>query len=365
MHMRNFMMKSTWCLVFLLGFLVSSANCQIDTNGSNNPKPDSLKKRISLFNSDELLTVSLRFDLTTYLKKNLKGNSLPGTMTFHVTDKDTINKKVSIKTRGIFRLENCTFPPMELNFKKGMYAWADSGKVNKVKLVAHCDVGNLNDEYILREYLVYKLFNVLSDTSFRVRLLRVNYIDTQKKRKPMIQYGFLIEPAEILAARTGSTIVKSANINQLHIFPDVMDRVAIFNYMIGNYDWSVPGRHNIAILLPRKNNSSGLGVAVPYDFDLTGVVNANYAVPSDETGLKTIRDRKFLGICRDKGVYQNDLRFFLSRKDQLYSVVSDFPYLNQKSKKDITNFLDEFFVQLEKQNSLDYLITTFTNSCKK
>ena len=359
------MIKSICYPLFLLVFSVLPAFSQIDTNEVKIPETGRLTRSIALFNTDELLNVSIRFDLTTYLKKNLKDNSLPGVMTFHLSDTDTINKKISIKTRGIFRLENCKFAPMQINFKKAVYAYADSGKVSKVKLVTHCDMSSLNDEYVLREYLVYKLFNVLTDTSFRVRLLRVRYIDTEKKRKTIVQYGFFLEPAGILASRTNSTIVKSTNLNQIHIFPDVMDRVAIFNYMIGNYDWSVPGLHNIAVVLPGNNAAAGLGVAIPYDFDLTGVVNADYAIPSEETGVKTIRDRKFLGICRDNEVYKKDLIYFQNRKEELYTVVRDFPYLNQRSKKDITNFLDEFFDQLGRKNSMDNLISTFLYNCKK
>lgn len=358
------MIKSTLCLLCLLAFPVLTGFCQISTPDVKNPKADSQKIPFALFDNDELLNVSIRFDLTSYLKKNLNGKSLSGTITFHLSDSDSLNRKVNIKTRGIFRQENCSFAPMELNFKKEVFAYPDSGKVNKLKLVTHCKSGNLYDEYILREYLVYKLFNVLTDTSFRVRLLRVNYIDNQSKRKPIVQYGFFIEPAKILAARANSTIVKTKTLGQKHIIPDVMDRVAIFNYMIANYDWSIAGLHNIEVILP-NNNASGLGIAIPFDFDLTGVVNADYAIPSDATGLKTIRDRIFLGICRDKEVYQKELLFFLSRKEELYKVVTDFTYLKQNSKKDITNFLDSFFNNIEKQSSLDNLIGTFLGSCKK
>ena len=358
------MIRSTLYLFFILAFSVLPAYCQIDINDRKNPETDALNTSFALFDNDKLLNVSLRFDLTSYLRKNLKDKSIPGVMNFHLSETDTLNKKVTIKTRGIFRFENCTFSPMELNFKKGIYAYADSGKVSKLKLVTHCESGNKYDEYVLREYLVYKLFNVLTDTSFRVRLLRVSYIDTQMKKKPIIQYGFFIEPSGILAARTNSNVVKMASLTQKHIFPEKMDRLAIFNYMIANYDWSVPGQHNVTVILPKNNSTSGLGVAVPYDFDLTGVVNADYAIPSDVTGLKTIRDRIFLGTCRDRMVYQKELEFFLNRKEELYRVVSDFPYLNQKSKKDITNFLDEFFDQIAKQSSLDNLISTFISSCK-
>jgi hypothetical protein len=112
-------------------------------------------------------------------------------------------------------------------------------------------------------------------------------------------------------------------------------------------------------------SDSGLGIAIPYDFDLTGIVNAEYAIPPPELGIETIRERLFSGICRSKEVYQEDLKKFLNNKTKIYSVINEFPHLNQRSKKDITTFLDQFFDQLEKQKSLDNLVDLFLNSCKK
>ena len=57
-----------------------------------------------------------------------------------------------------------------------------------------------------------------------------------------------------------------------------MDMIAIFFYMIGQWDWSVPGLHNISVIVPSNYSGKGLGVALPFDFDLTGVVNPNYGL---------------------------------------------------------------------------------------
>ena len=123
-------------------------------------------------------------------------------------------------------------------------------KIKKMKLVTHCDPGGITDEYVIREYLVYKLFNALTDTSFRVRLLKVNYIDTEGNKKTISKYGIFIEPVDLLAKRTNSTVVKTASLNHSHIIPYVMDRLSIFNYMVTCWDWSIPGQHNVAVIKP-------------------------------------------------------------------------------------------------------------------
>ncbi|MCJ7446626.1 MAG: hypothetical protein MUO72_02935 [Bacteroidales bacterium] len=348
-------------LLVLIGFKSFGQN---DTIGISTLKADSLKESFSLFGSDKLLEASLRFDITTFLRKNPKSPPLDAIITFHLSETDSLDRKVSIKYRGEYRYRTCSFPPIQLNFKKSIKVYPDSGKVKKLKLVTHCDPGDVYDDYVLREYLVYKLYNVLTDTSFRVRLLRINYIDTGRERKPISQYGLILEPIDMLAKRTSSTVVKATNLTQKNLVPRIMDRLAIFNYMIANWDWSIPGQHNVAIIVPKNISYSGLGIAIPFDFDLTGVVNAKYGFPAPETGLESNRDRLFTGICRSKEVYKAHLKEFLAMKESFYSVINEFPYLNQKSKKDCTTFLDGFFGQIEKERNLDNLVDEFLNNCK-
>jgi transcriptional regulator with AAA-type ATPase domain len=94
-------------------------------------------------------------------------------------------------------------------------------------------------------------------------------------------------------------------------------------------------------------------------------VNAEYAVISDELGLENIRERLFRGICQSREMYQEILKEFMNKKNALYAVVNEFPYLSQRSKKDIIMYLDTFFDQLNKQKDIDLLINNFLNTCKK
>jgi hypothetical protein len=255
------------------------------------------------------------------------------------------------------------FAPIELNFKKADFGYSDLNRISKLKLVPQCSSGMDKEDYVLREYLAYKLFNVMTDTSLRVRLLKVSYIDSEKKRKPVIQYGFFIEPVEILAARTNCTQVKALNLNQKSIVPKIMDRLALFNFMIGNYDWSVPGLHNVLVIKSMNFDPYGLGIAIPHDFDWTGLVNASYAIPAETIGTDNVRERVFVGICRSKETYNKELDIFLEKKEAFYKVINECPYITQKVKKDITGYLDGFFDQLVgKRNNILY---NLTNTCKK
>jgi len=350
--------------ICLLTFTVNIVNGQDNDTIIHVGKNVDPKTKFSLFGSEDPLNVSLSFDITTFLKKRPGTGSLDGVFAVALPENDTIDRKVKIKHRGQYRFRTCGFPPIQLNFKKSLNAYPDTGKIKKIKLVTHCQQGRTYDDYVLREYLVYKLYSVLTDTSFRVRLLNIEYIDTQRDRKPIIQYGFLIEPTEILALRTNSVITKSTHLTQRHIVPAVIDRLAIFSYMVAQWDWAIPGQQNIAVIVPSNFAGTGLGIAVPYDFDLSGLVNASYGFPDAATGLKSNRDRKFAGICRSREEFKKALEEFIILKNSFYKLIDDFPYLEQKSKKDLTLFLDQFYDQLDNPRDTERLIEQFLNSCK-
>jgi hypothetical protein len=325
--------------------------------------PDSSIKSFKLFEEEKILEISLRFDLSTYFRTKPKEDYLKANITFHLSKTDSLSQDIKLRTRGIFRNQYCWFPPIELNFKKANFGYSDLNRISKLKLVPQCSSGKENGDYVLREYLAYKLFNVLTDTSFRVRLLKVNYIDSEKKRKPIIQYGFFIEPVEMLAARTNCTQIKSGALNQKSIVPKIMDRLAIFNYMIGNYDWSIPGQHNVIVLKSLSFDPYGLGIAIPHDFDWTGLVNASYAIPAETVGTDNVRQRIFLGVCRSKEVYEKDLDLFSEKKEEFYRVIKEFPYVNIQAKMDMTGYLNGFFDMLVGKR--DRILDNILNYCKR
>lgn len=351
--------------VFLLLIIAALASVfpafgQKNTPDSTLSAVDTLNSDFGLFKNDDILHLALRFDIRTYTSKKPKEEYLPAVLTYFINEKDSINKEIKLRSRGVMRNEICNFPPLMLNLKNSGFVEADMKKIEKIKVVTHCDYGNEN--YLFMEYLVYKLYNVLSDNSFKVRLARIDYINTEKKTKPISTYCFLIEPMNILAERLGSVPVEAANITQKHIIPSEMDRMAIFMYMIGNTDWSVPNQHNIKILSGNDFKYPGLGKIIPYDFDYAGIINADYAVPFEGLGLKSVLERRYLGICRTTDEYNEALRVFREKKTELYKVINEFELLNEKAKKDMTRYLDGFYSEVEKGTQI---IRSFEAGCIK
>lgn len=320
---------------------------------------DSQRFEATFFDTDDLMKIVLRFDITYYKKKKPTEEYLDALLTYYLGENDSINKNIKVRARGNFRRTFCEFPPLLLNFRVSDTLGGEFRGIDKMKLVPHCKPAFEN--LILREYLAYKLYNVLTDYSLRVRLLEIEYIDTHKKSKPIKEYGFAIEPYEHFEKRTRSREVGLTNLTQKYIHPDVMDRVAIFNFMIGNTDWSVPNQHNVQVFTQFNTTEPSLGMLVPYDFDHSGLVNAYYAAPFKELPIETVRDRMYLGICREKEAYQDALREFAEKKEALYQVIRDFEFLPERSKKDMINFLNGFYSKFDRW---DTIVSDMMQTCK-
>jgi hypothetical protein len=205
---------------------------------------------------------------------------------------------------------------------------------------------------ILKEFLCYEIFKVLSPYSFRVRLMEIRYIDTGRKNKEYFSWAFIIEPESMMAERLNAMPFKLDNIsrNQTRVFET--DVMSLFQYMIGNADYSIMGRHNVK-LIRLLDSLNAPPISVPYDFDYSGIVNAPYAEPGENLNIKSITERYFLGPCRTKEEYQKAIDVFIRKKQEIYKLVNSFPYASEKIIKNVMSYLNEFYLLLEKPRFIE------------
>ena len=311
---------------------------------------DTLYEDLSLFSSDIPLNIALYFNITEYKRNRFSDEYLDAKLIYHNSEKDSIIKDIKVRPRGVMRRSICDLPPLMLNFKMKDHVSGEFNRIDKLKMVTLCKAGD--EKYLLKEYLIYKLYSVLTNYSFKVRLLHVDYFNTYKPGKHTSEFAFVLEPVEFLVERTNSVEVKSTKLAQKNMLPEAMNRLAIFNYMIGNTDWSVPLQHNVVILAMNKSAQPDLGMIIPYDFDKAGLVDADYAIPAEELGIESVRERYFLGICRSEQELKDALIEFTEKKAAFYKVIQEFPYLNDKAKKEMTSYLDEFYLMFDKRNTI-------------
>ena len=276
------------------------------------------------------------------MRAKYKEDYIPVDLLLHFNDTIDIRKEVRIKTRGEFRKSTCYFSPFWLNINKADVKNKYLQDVKKMKVVTHCKDGERYEEYVLLEYLAYKIYNLLTPVSFRVRLIKMKYVDTGRKNKVSESWAFLIEPEELLAERNEGLVIKNDGLAMAYMRREEMLRAALFQYMIGNCDYSVSGRHNMKLLGLPGFGSEGY-TPVPYDFDYAGFVDASYAVPGENLGITAVTQRYYLGPCRENPEYLAALQFMAGHRDEILEVIRDFSYLNEKAKNKALAYIESYF----------------------
>jgi hypothetical protein len=293
-----------------------------------------------LFDTDEVMELTLRCDMKAILKDRGDDSQYHPATIHYQTDQTAISIPLKIKTRGHFRKisGNCTYPPILLNFAKestpenSVFVGQD-----KMKLVTPCR----GDRYVIQEYLVYKLYNLVTPKSFKARLVKVIYQDTVKNNSSDPYYGILLEEEEHMAARNLSLSLEIYGLPPESTQREDFLKMAVFQYMIGNTDWSVQFLQNIKLIAV---DSTSLPSTVPYDFDHAGIVRAPYAHPAPELQMSSTLERRYRGYCMpEMKQFTETFETFNQLKDDFYALYDGNPLLSSGYQKQTLKFLDQFY----------------------
>ena len=217
-----------------------------------------------------------------------------------------------------------------------------------VKLVTHCQNRELHENYILQEYMIYRIYNLLTDLSYRVRLARITYVDTSERYKTDTKFGFFIEPTGKMAKRYGGREVELKGLALNHINHPMINLFTVFQYFVANTDWSIRVLHNVKLV---AFLTEPMAVPVPYDFDFCGSINTYYASPDPVLNIRSVRVRLFRSNCRTLEELSPTFDIFREKKDQIYDLYLDFPYLDEKLIKDILEYYDRFYKTIDNQKA--------------
>ena len=296
--------------------------------------------------------IELIFDLKYLMKNKFKDQYQDVVFTHVKSKKESESWPAELKPRGKFRLRKCDFPPIKIKFKKDELKSKGLKKHNEYKLVTHClSVGGAENVY--RELLIYKMYEIFTEQSFRTQLVKVVYKDSESKRK-IKGVGVLIEDEAQLAKRMDGDIC-----DECFGLPDSVfhwesyQLNALFQFMIGNTDFSVPMARNLKLV---ESEETGKTFVVPYDFDFSGLVNAPYCVPNVDYGMTSCRQRKFLGKARSLEELAPVIQSFKEKKTEIISFVNGFEYLSSYSRKDILAYIRSFYESLENESFLTELV---------
>jgi hypothetical protein len=267
---------------------------------------------------------------------------------------------VKIGSRGHFRLmaRNCDFVPIRMEFPRG---GETAGTIfegqTALKLGTHCRSDREYDNYTLREYLTYRLFNLVTPLSFRARLARATYVDAKTKKTVSSRYAIFIEHENEVARRFGGRIVELQRMVFDDLDPTTLNRMMLFEYMIGNTDFSIWALHNVRIVQDRNRKL----FPVPYDFDLSGLVHAPYATPDPRIGIRSVLDRLYRGPCRTLDQFDEAAQSFRAKRDDMFTLLDSMKDLQPLARGEARNYLEGFFRAVDRP---DTIRRQFVSGCK-
>ncbi len=310
------------------------------------PNPGSAQEAVPpLFASHETLELRIEANFEK-IHKERKANAkyYPATLRVEGPDGTEQELELKIKTRGIFRLKKniCPDPPLMLNFPKSKLEGTVFEGQDKLKLVTHCRDKDNYEQNTLEEYLIYRTYNLLTDRGFRVRLARVTYVDVRGEDVDLVRYGFIIEHEDALAGRLNGKIVEAREAPPGLLRDGDAALVSVFQYMIGNTDFSVVFFHNIKLVQTAEGY-----LPIPYDYDWTGMVDARYAKPNTRFGTSSVRDRVYMGYCRPSVDFSLIYELFQENREATFSLIANQEGLNQSNRERATTYIEDFYEILD------------------
>ncbi|MDJ0909133.1 MAG: hypothetical protein QNI99_08055 [Woeseiaceae bacterium] len=313
---------------------------------------------VPLFENDAVVDIELSGPLTTLIDSGSTESELPFTLRA-----EGVEHQIQVRLRGKSRLRVCSFPPLRLNFVASAVEGTLFEDQDKLKLVTHCRGNERSEQDMLLEYAAYRVLNIISDVSYRVRQVRITYIDTDAESVATgPKYGFLLESQDSLGDRIGIEPVELAGVSRGALDAMQASLVFIFHYLIGNTDWSLVAADGDEHCCHNGHLFSGDSgtYLVPYDFDLSGIVNAPYAEPDPSLGIRGVTRRLYRGYCVSPEQLAAALDRIAGLQEQILAVPASVAGLSDRRSARAQDYLQEFFDTAENR---ERLLSRFENRC--
>ncbi len=300
-----------------------------------------------LFSSTEALDAKIAFS-PKKIRKSHNDTVYFDTPLQYKVDEEWLEMPIGIRARGNFRRSTCYYPPIKVDLKKGKTKGTLFKGQKKLKLVLPCLQQKDKNDNILKELMVYKLYELVTPYHFKTRRLSLQFTD-QNKKKPVVETlnAFLIEDDKKIAK------LHEGKVFERYIHPMAMDadasiKNALFQYMTGNTDFSVAYQHNGKLLYVGKKI-----IPLPYDFDMSGFINPSYAVVNQTLGIANIKERKYRGFKRKDDQFLSVRDHFIGQKEAMYKVMETYKadFENPKEYDEAFAYLESFFEIIEDEAS--------------
>ena len=340
------MLRITLTVIIVTLFLGSAAADEQDTSDYD-----------PLFAADTTLDVEIAGPFRLLETERPDEEQLPGTFRVIGADGAVLELDVQIRTRGNFRLKPdiCEFPPLRLNFRKSQTDDTLFDKQDKLKLVTHCQESRRYKQSVVSEYLAYRIFNLLTDYSFRARLVNITYIYTDRSRT-YNSYAVLIEHKDRLGKRIDGNTMEIERTTVAALDPADLNLASVFQFFLGNTDFSpiatAPDEdccHNQALF----SSKQGRFKTVPYDFDQSGFVNAEHAAPNPRFDIDDVRQRVYRGRCVNNELLPETLQHYRDKRGEIEALIESQAELTPATRGDLLDYVDDFYRVIDSPRRLE------------
>jgi hypothetical protein len=296
-----------------------------------------------LFASDTPIRATIQGPFSV-LAINRAETPRPGAMTV-----DGVTYPITLTPRGITRKTSdiCDFPPLRVELTTKAPPGSLFEHQHHLKLVTHCKRDAAFQQKVLLEYSAYRLYNMMTQQSFRARLATIDYVDANG-RPYVSRVGYFIEDFDDVAKRNGMTNAHMGSLVPMQqIDATAGARFAVFEYMISNYDWAMVAAlkgeeccHNARLM----SASAGAPLMpVPYDFDFSGLVDAPYSVQPDGVPIESVRQRLYRGYCSHLPQARAIAAELLPRRAEFTRAFTSIPGLDAHNQAHAAAYIDGFF----------------------
>jgi hypothetical protein len=302
-----------------------------------------------LFRSDEVISMELWTDYGAIQKDRAdEPQEHDGELRYLNAEGDTLVFSVKVMARGNFRRNpvNCDFPPLMVNFKKKEVDNTLFDNQNKIKLVTPCQ----SEVDVIEEFLIYKMYNLISPISHKVRLVSMSYYDTRNEKKLFEKYSFFIEDEDHVAERN-NCFEKDKFITPFDMNQENITKMSLFQYMIGNKDWYITSRHNISIIQPVDTTKAPY--ALPYDFDFSSFVDADYTKPRGVPDEMLESRRIYKGLCYTREEFETAFDFYRKLRPEFESIIMNMDKISKYSRKQAVRYIGYFYNVIEKEELIE------------
>lgn len=301
-----------------------------------------------LFRSAEVLSFTLMSDFKAIDRDRdpASTKTFPGTIVFKQADGTEVSKPVQVRGRGHSRRnpQTCDFVPLRLEFTKDEMAGTVFEGHDALKLGTHCRSSSAFEQYVLREFTAYRIFNLVTPQSFRVRLAKATYVDAATRKPLVTRFAMFTEDDDDVAKRMEGRILDRPKLLFRDVDPEYTTLMAVFEYMIGNTDMSIYSLHNVRVV----ETPAGVRYPVPYDLDYSGLVNAIYAAVAPILNIENVRQRLYRGPCRPAEELEPAFAKMRALKPDIMALFDALPDLSDAYRKEARTYLEQFYRTIDR-----------------